>query len=173
VVAPVAADAEITIDAVTELAPAVMIAPLTPALPDTTADAPDSVVPVKVTVSVVPTVPVAGVTDVTVVVPETVVKESMYALASEFPARSVTPPARTVNWYCVPAVSGADGVKVRVLPLPTTAPATEVPPVASNTFSVFAVPTLIGLLNVTEIADVTATPVAPLAGAVPVTVGAI
>jgi len=173
VVAPVAAVAVITTDAVTELAPAVMIDPLTPALPDTTAVAAESVVPVKVTVIVVPTVPVAGVTEVTVVVPETVVNETMYALASEFPARSVTPPARKVNWYWVPAVSGADGVKVSALPFPTTVPATAVPPVASSALKVFAVPTLIALLNVTEIEELTDTPVAAFVGTVAVTVGAV
>jgi len=66
VVPPVAAAPVIVIDAVTEVAEVDVIVPLTPLLPDTTAVALDRPVPVKVTGKVVPTVPDAGLTDVSV-----------------------------------------------------------------------------------------------------------
>jgi hypothetical protein len=53
----VAAVAEMVIDAVTEVAEALMIVPVTPGLPETTAVAFDRFVPVKVNVVVVPMVP--------------------------------------------------------------------------------------------------------------------
>src|SRR5512142_2809317 len=45
--------------------------------------------------------------------------------AREFPARSVTP-VETVTAYVAPRESGADGVKVAVLPATLTAPATGI-----------------------------------------------
>jgi hypothetical protein len=65
------------IEAVTELAPALMIVPLMPGLPDTTADAAERVVPVKVTGKAVPTVPDAGATAFKVGVPAVVAKETL------------------------------------------------------------------------------------------------
>jgi hypothetical protein len=66
VVAPVAAAAVILIEAVTELALAVEIVPLMPGFSDATPVAAARFVPVKVTLKVLPAVPVAGVTEVTV-----------------------------------------------------------------------------------------------------------
>ena len=71
--APVAAVAEIRIEAVTLVLVGVpVIVPLTPLLPEITAVAPASPVPVKVTGNVVPTVPAAGATEVSVVLGLTV-----------------------------------------------------------------------------------------------------
>ena len=74
-VVPVAAEAEIVIDALTEGADVAGIVPLTPLLPDTTEVAPDRLVPAKVTGKVVPTVPLFGDTLDTVEAVATVVNE--------------------------------------------------------------------------------------------------
>ena len=66
VVVPGAAVAKIVIEALTDVADAAVIVPLTPLVPDTTAVAPDRLVPAKVTENVVPTVPVGVFTDVSV-----------------------------------------------------------------------------------------------------------
>jgi hypothetical protein len=65
VVAPAAAVLAIVIEAVTEVALAVTMVPLMPALVDTSAEAAERFAPVNVTPSVLPAVPDAGVTDVT------------------------------------------------------------------------------------------------------------
>jgi hypothetical protein len=65
VVVPVAAEPVIVIEALTlPLVGVPVIVPLTPALPDVTAVAPVRFVPAKVTGNVVPTTPLAGVTEV-------------------------------------------------------------------------------------------------------------
>jgi hypothetical protein len=77
------------------------------------------------------------------------------------------------SWYSVPAVSAALGARVRPDPAALTTPLTDRPPAVNSTFNVLAVPTLIGLLKTTEIAEATATPVAPPGGVVEMTVGAV
>ena len=72
VVVPVEAAPVIVIDAVTEVAEVEVIVPLTPLLPDTTAEALDRPVPVNVTGKVVPAVPDAGFNDASVVAGSTV-----------------------------------------------------------------------------------------------------
>ncbi len=72
VVPPVVAEPKIVIDALTEVADAEVIVPLTPAFPDNTAVAPVRFVPVNTTGNDVPTVPKAGDTDVTDVAAMTV-----------------------------------------------------------------------------------------------------
>ncbi len=77
VYAPVAAVALITTVALTVVLDVPVIVALTPVLLDTTAVAPERLVPLKVTGNVVPTVPLLGVTLVNVGVVEAVVKETM------------------------------------------------------------------------------------------------
>jgi hypothetical protein len=93
--APVAAVELITTVALTVVLDVPVIVALTPGLLDTAAVAPERFVPLKVTGNVVPTVPLLGVTLVSVGVVEAVVNETMKSLASVLPARSLTPPART------------------------------------------------------------------------------
>jgi len=66
VVAPVEADELIVIEAVTLVAEALVILPLTPALPELTAEAALRFVPVNVTENVVPAVPLLGLKEVSV-----------------------------------------------------------------------------------------------------------
>jgi len=75
VVVPVAAAAVILIEALALVAVGVpVIVPLMPGLSDATPVAAERFVPVKVTLKVLPAVPVAGVTDVTVGVTAATVK---------------------------------------------------------------------------------------------------
>ncbi len=173
VVTPAAAAELIVIEAVTLVADLDVMVPLTPALAELTAVTALKFVPVNVTVNgALPAVPLAGLTEVSVGVAAAVVNVAAKALASVLPARSLTPPAWTVTVYGVPASSGAAGVMVTVEPNAVTAAGTAVPLVVSNTSNVVAVLVLIGLLNVIETDELTATPVAPLAGLVESTVGA-
>jgi hypothetical protein len=77
--------------------------------------------------------------------------------------------------YCVPATRGPDAVKVAVLPLTLTVPATGDPPadVASLTLALLSVELFIGSEKVADTGVPSATPVAPKDGDVAKTVGAV
>ena len=77
--------------------------------------------------------------------------------------------------YCMPATRGPDEVKVAVLPLTLTVPATGDPPVvvASLTLALLSVELFIGSEKVADTGVLGATPVAPMDGDVADTVGAV
>src|SRR5512135_1386357 len=85
-------------------------------------------------------------------------------------ARSVTPVV-IVAVYVVELASGADGVKVAVVPERFTAPATEVPPALS--VKVVVLTDLTASLKVAVTAAATGTAVAPVTGFVEFTVGGV
>ena len=103
-----------------------------------------------------------------------VVNDQLAFAASALPARSVAAVV-IVAVYCVPAVNAGAGVNVAVFPLTDTEPATGVadPIVTSWTLVAVMVLRLIASENVTDTGEFSATPVAPSAGDIAVTVGAV
>ena len=124
--------------------------------------------------------PSAGIVDVTVGATlsvggaATVVNVATVLAASALPARSRTAVV-IVIWYCVPAVNAGAGVNVAVFPLTDTEPVTGVadPIVTSWTLVAVMVLRVIASENVTDTGEFSATPVAPSAGDIAVTVGAV
>ena len=93
--------------------------------------------------------------------------------ASALPAASLAAVV-IVPVYCVLPARSTDGLNVTVLPLTLTVPATAVPPaVASLMLAVLSVALVIASENVAVYEALSATPVAPLAGAVEDTVGGV
>src|SRR5580693_9089497 len=106
-----------------------VIVPLTPVLPETTAVAPVKFVPAKVTGNVVPTVPVDGVTEVSVGAPAATVNAMVTfcvpTLRPRVVAPVVAPPAMVIDAVTVVAV----GVPVIVPLMPALPETTAVAPV--------------------------------------------
>jgi hypothetical protein len=94
--------------------------------------------------------------------------------ASALPAASLAA-VEMVAVYCVLAARAADGVNLAVLPLTLTVPLTAVPPevVDSVTLAVFNVEFVIASEKVAETEELSAMPVAALAGEVADTVGGV
>jgi hypothetical protein len=102
-----------------------------------------------------------------------VVKVELKLAASALPAASFAA-VLMVAVCSVIAARGAVGVKVAVLPLTVTMPATAAPPEpASVKLALVSVELVIGSENVADTAVFSATPVAPLAGDMPDTVGGV
>jgi hypothetical protein len=121
VVVPVAAAPVIVIDAVTDVAEVDVIVPLTPLLPDTTAEALDKPVPVNVTGKVVPTVPDAGLTDVSVTAGLTVKATRLFVPPTVRPM--VVPPIAAAPVIVIDAVTDVAEVDV-IVPLTPLLPDT-------------------------------------------------
>jgi hypothetical protein len=117
--------------------------------------------------------PSGGVKAVTVGAdPVPVVKLQTLSAANALPLRSLAPVV-IVAVYSVSGVRSASGVKVAVWPEATTVPDMEVPAVATVKVVVVTVAVSIAWLKFAMIVVSTATPVAPAAGTVELTVGPV
>jgi hypothetical protein len=101
-----------------------------------------------------------------------VVKLQEKLATSALPAASLAAVVM-VAVYCVLATRAADGVNVAVLPLTFTVPVIGVPPEASLKLAVVSVELVIASEKVALTEEVSATPVAALAGDVVDTVGGV